>query len=296
MRTILVVDDEPIDKENVSRCLRALGNTHLIFADNGREALEKIRQDCPDLLLTDLWMPEVNGLELVEILKEEEPLLPIILMTSRGSEQIAVRALKAGADSYVPKKALRLDLAETLKQVLDLAENARKENELLTYIRTSETTIELINDPSLVGPFANYFLENLRRIGFANESVRTQIGIALIEAVSNALIHGNLELDSELRRKDRQEFDRQIQLRCGQEPFASRRIHCVAKESAEKVEYTIRDEGPGFIPASLPDPTEPENLLEISGRGVMLIQTFMDTVLFNEKGNQITMIKRGTQS
>jgi CheY-like chemotaxis protein/anti-sigma regulatory factor (Ser/Thr protein kinase) len=294
MRTILVVDDEPIDKENVSRCLRAVENTHLIFADNGREALKKIRQDCPDLLLTDLWMPEVNGLELVEILQEEMPLLPIILMTSRGSEQIAVRALKAGADSYVPKKALRLELAETLKQVLELAESARKEHELLTYIRTSETTIELINDPSLLGPFANYFLENLRRIGFATESTRTQIGIALMEAASNALIHGNLELDSELRRKDRQEFDRQIQLRCGQEPFASRRIHCVAKESAEKVEYTIRDEGPGFNPTSLPDPTEPENLLEISGRGVMLIQTFMDTVLFNEKGNQITMIKHGT--
>ena len=58
------------------------------------------------------------------------------------------------------------------------------------------------------------------------------------------------------------------------------------------IEYTIADEGPGFDATTLPDPMAPENLLNVSGRGVMLIRTFMDEVTFNAKGNQMTMIKR----
>ena len=56
--------------------------------------------------------------------------------------------------------------------------------------------------------------------------------------------------------------------------------------------FVVRDEGPGFDPNSLPDPTDPENLLKPSGRGIMLIRTFMDAVSFNEKGNEVTMVKR----
>jgi len=56
--------------------------------------------------------------------------------------------------------------------------------------------------------------------------------------------------------------------------------------------FTIRDEGPGFDPSKLPDPTDPENLLKASGRGLLLIKTFMDEVTHSANGNQITMVKR----
>ncbi len=58
--------------------------------------------------------------------------------------------------------------------------------------------------------------------------------------------------------------------------------------------FVIRDEGNGFDPATLPDPTDPANLGKVSGRGLLLIQTFMDRVEHNAKGNQITMIKYRT--
>jgi len=58
------------------------------------------------------------------------------------------------------------------------------------------------------------------------------------------------------------------------------------------VTFIVRDEGPGFDPSALPDPTDPENLLKPCGRGVMLIRTFMDQVNFSAKGNEITMVKR----
>lgn len=292
MPTILIADDEPIDRELARRCLRPIENLRTRFVQDGREALDSISAELPDLVLTDLRMPSMDGLELVETLKQDHPLLPVVLMTSKGSERIAVRALKAGASSYVPKSVLKLELADTVRQVLEIAETTRRQREILRYLSKCETTFELANDPKLLGPFVGYLLENLNRLGFGNESMRTQMGIALLEALSNALIHGNLQLDSGLRRTDREEFDRLVEERCQQDPYRKRRIHCLVKESMERIEYVIRDEGAGFDPNSLPDPTTPENLLNVCGRGIMLIKTFMDEVVFNQRGNEIAMTKR----
>jgi anti-sigma regulatory factor (Ser/Thr protein kinase) len=112
-----------------------------------------------------------------------------------------------------------------------------------------------------------------------------------MEAVSNGMIHGNLEIDSALRRSDPGAFYDLVEARRTQTPYAERRLRCTAKQSAASVEYTVRDEGPGFDPTTLPDPNANENLLEVSGRGLMLIRTFMDEVAFNDRGNRITMTK-----
>jgi signal transduction histidine kinase/DNA-binding response OmpR family regulator/HPt (histidine-containing phosphotransfer) domain-containing protein len=66
----------------------------------------------------------------------------------------------------------------------------------------------------------------------------------------------------------------------------------LARESSAGAVYLVRDEGPGFDPASLPDPTDPASLGETHGRGLLLIRTFMDEVTYNEAGNEITMTKR----
>ncbi len=65
-----------------------------------------------------------------------------------------------------------------------------------------------------------------------------------------------------------------------------------AEESRTGVTYAIRDEGPGFDPSTLPDPTDPANLERVSGRGLLLIHAFMDEVRHNPTGNEITMVKR----
>ena len=79
--------------------------------------------------------------------------------------------------------------------------------------------------------------------------------------------------------------------RAQQAPYCDRRVYVTARITPTEAAYTIRDQGGGFDPSSLPDPTDPENLLLASGRGVMLIQMFMDQVEFNDTGNEITMRK-----
>jgi CheY-like chemotaxis protein/anti-sigma regulatory factor (Ser/Thr protein kinase) len=291
MPKILVVDDDPLDRELAIRCLKPLRNLEVAFATNGTEALKLIPEQKPDIVLTDLRMPEMDGLELVERVREEHSLVPVVLMTSQGSETIAVKALKAGAASYVPKDDLKDALLDTIMQVLDVAESARSRTKILQYLGNCETRFELDNDPGLIYPLAGFFQDNLKRLGFGSEGDRTRIGMAIMEAISNAMIHGNLEVGSELRKESRQKYNDAIQARRGEVPYSKRRVECVAHESTGNVEYMIKDQGPGFDPTILPDPTNAENLLNVSGRGIMLMRTFMDEVTFNDRGNEVIMRK-----
>ncbi len=292
MTRILVVDDEYVDREVARRSLVSFDeDIELEFANDGKEAMAIVEAKDVDLVLTDLRMPEMDGLELVERLRDEHPLIPVILMTARGSEQIAVKALAAGAASYVPKDEIEAELHETIEQVLDVAEARRTRKELLAFLHR-ETHFELANDIQLIHPLVSYFQDSLERLEFGNEAVRTRIGMALSEGVANAIVRGNLEVGSELRATDRDAYDALIAERQGQEPYSERRVYCTAMESVTEVRYMIRDEGNGFDPATVPDPTKAENLLMVSGRGIMLMRTFMDEVKYNAKGNAVTLIKR----
>jgi anti-sigma regulatory factor (Ser/Thr protein kinase) len=95
-----------------------------------------------------------------------------------------------------------------------------------------------------------------------------------------------------LRKEDQVQYYMLVEGRRRQEPYASRRIHINARETPEQITYVVRDAGSGFRAADLPDPTAPKNLLRLGGRGLLLMRSFMDSVQFNERGNEITLMKR----
>ena len=97
-------------------------------ACNGREGLERIESDRPDFVLTDLQMPEMNGLELVSKIKDRFPNIPVILMTAQGSEEFAAQALRNGAATYVLKRRLAEDLVATIERVIATAREERRQS------------------------------------------------------------------------------------------------------------------------------------------------------------------------
>ena len=109
----------------------------------------------------------------------------------------------------------------------------------------------------------------------------------------NAIVHGNLEVSSDLRQQgDGSPYDEFIKLHATQEPFCNRRVKVSVDLDSEHARFEIRDEGPGFDVSDIPDPTDPENLLRPSGRGLLLMQAFMDSVEFNTEGNCVTLVCR----
>jgi CheY-like chemotaxis protein len=292
MKNILVVDDAPGDRMLAGRLLEKDADLRVQFAGHGGEALAAMADAAFDLVVTDLMMPEMDGLQLVAAVRDRHPLVPVILMTSLGSEEIAVQALQQGAASYVPKTALPRDLLETARRVLAVSSQRRGHVRLMECLTRTEIAFELGNDKALIGPLVGYLQESVTALGLCNDGDRVRVGVALEEALSNALYHGNLEVDSALREQDFQAFYSLADERARSAPFVERRIRVAARLSRDEAVFVVRDEGPGFDPSSLPDPTDPANLEKLSGRGVLLMRTFMDQVQFNDTGNEVTMIKR----
>ena len=150
----------------------------------------------------------------------------------------------------------------------------------------------LENDPALGPPLVSQFREDLIEMGLCDLTGATRAGIALEEALLNAVYHGNLEVSSELRENGDEAFHKLARARRSIEPFAGRRVRIAARLTTTSATFVISDEGPGFDVAKLPDPTDPEFLERPSGRGVLLMRTFMDEVRYNSTGNRVTLVKR----
>ena len=129
--SVLIVDDSPMDRHLAGAIVQKMDGWKAAFAGDGNEALSLLEGQRPDVVLTDMLMPEMDGLQLVQAVHAKYPLVPVILMTAHGSEDLAIRALQSGAASYVPKKSLARDLAETLEQILNAAQSKSGQRRVL---------------------------------------------------------------------------------------------------------------------------------------------------------------------
>ena len=150
----------------------------------------------------------------------------------------------------------------------------------------------LENDITLLQSLVVYIQQQMKLLRVFGESERIRIGVALEEALLNAFYHGNLEVSSKLREDDYDLYYSLAKQRCSEQPYADRKITVQCKFDEVAIVVTITDEGPGFDPSLLPDPRDPENLERPSGRGLLLMKTFLDEVEYNAKGNEVRMIKR----
>jgi CheY-like chemotaxis protein len=292
MALVLVVDDSPVDRARAGGLLKKDTSLSPIFATNGREALSLIAQQPPDIVVSDLQMPEMDGLELVETIRRDSPALPVILMTAHGSEETAIEALRRGATNYVAKRNLARELVTIVRSVLEIARADRGQQQLLSCLTRTESQYEIGNEITLIPSLLDQLEAGVTRMQLCDRTGWMRVAVALREALVNAIYHGNLELSSGLLEEDEAQFAELKESRPHQVPYASRRVRVTARETRSEVTYVIADEGRGFDPATLPDPTDPANLDRRSGRGLFLIRTFMDEVRHNGVGNEITLVKR----
>jgi CheY-like chemotaxis protein len=288
---VLVVDDSPVDRRLAGAMLEKVGCT-IRYAADGQEALQDMARQLPDLVLADLQMPNMNGLELVAAVKSDYPFVPVVLMTAQGSEEIAARALRQGASSYVPKRKLPDDLLPTVQRIWMGALEDRTHPQLMHYLEASEAVFVLRNDLGLIKALVAHLQQMLRCLPLADETERLRVGIALEEALTNAYYHGNLEVGSALDRADRAAHEQLARERLGEAPYRERRIHVTARISRAEAVFVVRDEGPGFDVARLATAAALPDAERGAGRGIILMRTILDEVRYNDAGNEVTLIKR----
>lgn len=153
-------------------------------------------------------------------------------------------------------------------------------------------TIRFENDRKQVPRVVQRLVGAAEQFGWMNPQACLYIGVALEEALLNALIHGNLEVSSALREADDDAFERLIALRQADARYNERLVTVEMLGSREQMSWRVHDEGPGFNVSRLPDPRSTDRIGLQSGRGVLMMRSFMDEVAYNARGNEVTLVKR----
>ncbi len=292
MSHVLVVDDSELDRRLAGALLESGTGRFVRYASDGLEALEQMEASLPVLVVSDLNMPNLDGMRLVESIRRRFPHVPTIVMTAHGSERIAVQALLAGAADFVPKLKMAAELLPAARSVLEIAAGDRFGQRASDCLQYQELRYELENDLVLAASVVEQFRQIAGLLSLIDPAESIRLAKALMEAMANAVYHGNLELsfeDAALGAASEVAVRRR-----NDPPHRDRRLHVRATFSRQEAAFTIRDEGPGFdVARHLPDVTaEPSRLNELAGRGLVLIRLFMDDVRFNATGSEIHMVKR----
>jgi len=297
MAHILVVDDSAVSRQLVGGLLEKDLDCTVEFAANGVEALARMDQTPPDLVVADVNMPLMDGLGLVTQLRSRFPEVPVILMTAYGSEALAIDALEKGAASYVPKAQLAERLTKTVEDVLSMVRAGRSHEQLLRSLQRAEYDFVLQNDPELIDPLLDQVGQIVAGMGVCDFNGRLQMNIALKEALLNAIFHGNLQISAgemeEVGDRLIGEYDLSlVDRRRSEEPYCNRRVFLQVCVRPDEARFVVRDQGAGFDVSAVPAPNQPGALEPGRGRGLSLMRTFMDEVEFNETGNEVRMVKR----
>ena len=233
-------------------------------------------------------------LQLTDEMRRRFPSVPVILMTAHGSELIALDALMRGATDFVPKAKLAGELCRAVEAVLSVNVENSREQRLQNCLRFEQTHYELENDTMLIPPLVDHLQCVARELNLVDDADRMRLAKALVEAISNAMLHGNLELPPEDACASRHSAGaaESIRGRGRQAPYSDRRVTVQATVSPGEGRFVVRDEGPGFDTRKVPNVMDdPSHLANIERRGLVLIKLFMDEIHFNDQGNEITLVK-----
>ena len=273
MSRILVVDDDRTTRHVLQNVLKANG-FDTTSAKDGVEALEKLRREPVDLLLLDVWMPRMNGLELLAKLRRRKARPRVIVMTSDDAPETLLEAVREQAFKYVNKPIAPPALLEAVREVLESPEQPR---------------IEVVSArPEWVELIVPCTREAAERIG----EVMAHLGATLAPGVRDSIAYAFREL-----------LLNAVEWGGRLDPNRKVRIACL--RSKRMLMYRIADPGPGFVIEDLPHaaisygPDTPiahmqvreEKGLRPGGFGLLTVRASVDEMLYNEKRNEVVFVK-----
>lgn len=285
MSNILIVDDSDIDRMMIESNLR-ISEAVPIVAANGQQALDKMREWSIDLVLTDLMMPRVDGVELVQAMRKEFPNVPAIVTTGMDTDGMAAKAIEAGAVGYITKKHLPELLRSTVLRVLELRKMLHSASPLHACMRTSHFEFELGNDATQLRNLVNFTTQLLATVTPLGTLHRLRIAMAVEQALNNALYRGNLEIQGDYKIPFAQRMSdikhlELIESRLTSKPFMDRRIQVVIDVKPTRFAMRVKDGGRGFDPSACGSWEHPD------ARGIILMRAFMDAVEYSHGGNDL---------
>ena len=285
---LLVIDPCPETQACIAGWLQDRGYSVAAISDPDK-ALATIDMAAPDIVITDLFLPEAAGLTLVNELKARHELYPVIVMAKDAPESRIVQALRAGAADYLHKPIAEEELAHALQRARALLPGDLAD---LPGLCRSEYRLTVDSHPRHIPIIISRLIKST---AWTLPSMqRLHLRGALQELLFNAIEHGNLEILYQEKQKALAEdqYERLLAHRLAQAPFRDRRvmIHALHDKSAGNLVYRITDEGKGFKWRTiLTGSQEVCGSEDANGRGIFLARSFFPCLTYNERGNEVTI-------
>lgn len=254
-RKILIIDDHDDLATALDEVFSHLGHS-VTVVENREDAISLDKIESYDLVITDL---DGHARDLRFAGKQCLPCVGI------EDESEHIKAFKLCAANFRRDEFDEHQLKDMVATILDYKIRFVDTEKVVQKMRES-IEFELPTAISLMHIVLEYLLKRVEKLGVINPD-QSNLFVALDEAFVNAVKHGN-------------RFDTQ------------KLVRITAEVSKQEARFTIEDEGEGFDVAKVPDPLDPENLFKTSGRGVLFIYNIMDEVMYNDRGNRLTMVKK----
>jgi len=295
---VLVVDDDPVTLDCLAETARILG-LNVCVASDGDQALQAFDEQEPSLVVTDVRMPNVDGLSLTHQVKARRPDCPVVIVTGYGDESTAVAALKAGACDYLHKPFQISELKNTLQRAMSLIRARSMETQALHALGKLTWSFEVDNDLEIVGGVLTVMLRPIEV--WLSESEQLHMRMGLQELLINAIEHGNLGISAEEKREAlmNDTYETLLESRRQQPQNVARRVYVWMENDPIQQSFhcRIRDEGDGFDwEPLLQGKAEKLPVLAGSGRGIFLVKTLMPYIRYFGRGNEVALTVKYGQS
>lgn len=178
MIKVLLADDHSIVRAGLRRIVEESSDMEVIAeAERGREAIIKARESKPDVAVIDISMPGIDGLEVTELLLEENPKLPVVILTMHEEEQYVIRAVEAGAMGYITKRSAPEQLVDAIRRVHAGSRYLTEEASEALALRVARG----IKGETLLDSLSRRELQVLRRLamGHTNREIASAYGISI---------------------------------------------------------------------------------------------------------------------
>ncbi|MFQ5433004.1 MAG: response regulator [Nitrospinota bacterium] len=298
---ILIVDDDPGIVRLVTKALNS-NAYETDSASDGTAALEMAaKKEDYSLIITDIVMPQMSGLDFLRSLIEVKPNTPIILISGYTEFAFALEAIKLGAIAYLVKPFDKSELIKLVDKIISLAKKCHAHDTLFSHVTAEKqelvidtaTLMDKNNFSQLTGEMADRFIEFKR----AEKIGALKVVLAIHEALRNSLEHGNLELPSDIKPEliDAEEdpYEKLLRERLEDPKYAKRKIWLTYSRTEEKAELIIRDDGKGFDGSKTLDQKQDTDIGH--HHGMILIRAGVDKVSYNEAGNEIALTCYGAK-
>ena len=288
---VLIVEDDSASRNYLKDTMEAKGH-ETRTAENGALGLEQYQQFAPNLVISDIQMPTMTGLELLAAIRKDAAQKTIVIITTAyGSEEYAMQALSLGADNYLKKPVRHAELLPLLRKYDELLKDRTFRREMHELFMRREFTMKFDNSIDRLPQIVDLLVQETGdKFG---EQERLGIRLGMFELLVNAIEHGNLAITSSEKAAalDSASLPLLYEQRQQDPTLANRKVTVDFILNQSGCEWTISDEGDGFDWQTAQNSVGSMNLLETHGRGIFITRFQFDELEYLGKGNIVRVKK-----